>query len=371
MRNIRIKFFMVLALTFVVGLLSTSLVAAQTPLARISVAHLSPDTPAVEIYVNGATGTFEVLEFGATTGWVEVPAGTYSIAVAPAGTSVESAAIGPANLTFGADSWTTIAAIGSLNAGTLRPAIINSAYSPLDAGETQVTVFHAIEDAPAVDVILPDNTAVVSNLAFGESAVITVPAATYNLRVVPAGATAPAVITLDATLSEGTFYFVAAANQLASPQVVLRAVAESLVDDLFGKTAATQNIAEIAVADGRFDTLVAALGAANLVDTIATGGPFTVFAPTDDAFAKLPDGTVEALLADPAALSEILLYHVVPGRVGSGDVVNLSSFNTLNGSVTVSVRDGAVFLNDNVQVIITDIQATNGVIHVIDTVLIP
>jgi len=367
----RTKFFVSIVLALLIGLLSTSLVAAQTPLARISVAHLSPDTPAVDIYVNGEAGTFEVVKYGDVTGWVEVPAGTYSVAVAPAGTSVDAAAIGPANLTFGPDSWTTLAAIGSLNAGTLRPAIINSSYAPLEAGQTQVTVFHAIEDAPAVDVILPDNTPIVTNLAFGESTVVTVPAATYNLRVVPTGATAPAVITLDASLSEGTFYFVAAANQLASPQVVLRAVAESLVEDLFGKTAATQNIAEIAVADGRFTTLVAALGAANLVDTIATGGPFTVFAPTDAAFAKLPAGTIDALLADPAALSEILLYHVTPGRVGSGDVVTLSSFNTLNGSVTVTVRDGAVFLNDNVQVIITDIQATNGVIHVIDTVLLP
>ena len=132
-----------------------------------------------------------------------------------------------------------------------------------------------------------------------------------------------------------------------------------------------QTIVDIAVADGRFTTLVAAVQAAGLVDTLNSEGPFTVFAPTDDAFAKLPEGTVEALLADPEALANILLYHVVPGKVMSTDVVTLEYALSAQGApIDVSVKDGAVYVND-AQVIIADIEASNGVIHVIDTVILP
>ncbi|MFK7802288.1 MAG: fasciclin domain-containing protein [Anaerolineae bacterium] len=134
-----------------------------------------------------------------------------------------------------------------------------------------------------------------------------------------------------------------------------------------------QTIAEIAVEAGTFTTLVAALDAAELVDTFAGEGDFTVFAPTDEAFAALPEGTVAALLEDPkGALTNILLYHVVDGSVLAETVVTLDSATTLLGQdVTITVTDGAVFLNDTVQVIATDIKASNGVIHVIDAVLIP
>jgi uncharacterized surface protein with fasciclin (FAS1) repeats len=131
------------------------------------------------------------------------------------------------------------------------------------------------------------------------------------------------------------------------------------------------DIVDIAVEDGRFTTLVAAVTAADLVDTLKGEGPFTVFAPTDDAFAKLPEGTVEALLNDIPALTDILLYHVVPGKVMAADVVNLSSADTALGKpLAIKVEDGNVMIND-AQVIITDIEASNGVIHVIDTVLLP
>ena len=136
-----------------------------------------------------------------------------------------------------------------------------------------------------------------------------------------------------------------------------------------------QNIVEIAVNDGRFTTLVAAVQAAGLVDALNGEGPLTVFAPTDDAFAAAFAALgIEpaALLGDTEALTNILLYHVVAGQALAADVVNLSSVTTLNGQdISIAVRDGGVFLNDTVQVIITDILASNGVIHVIDGVLLP
>lgn len=137
---------------------------------------------------------------------------------------------------------------------------------------------------------------------------------------------------------------------------------------------ATADIVDTAVAAGSFNTLAAALTAAGLVDTLKGEGPFTVFAPTDDAFAKLPEGTVEDLLKPENLdkLTAILTYHVVPGKVMAADVVGLSEAPTLNGAmIPVSVMDGKVMLGDGVQVTATDIEATNGVIHVIDGVLLP
>jgi transforming growth factor-beta-induced protein len=134
------------------------------------------------------------------------------------------------------------------------------------------------------------------------------------------------------------------------------------------------DIVDTAVADGRFNTLAAALTAAGLVDTVKGAGPFTVFAPTDEAFAKLPAGTLDELLKPESKqkLTDILLYHVVSGKVMAADVVKLTSAKTVLGQdLTISVKDGKVFLNDTVQVIITDIEASNGVIHVIDSVVLP
>ena len=140
------------------------------------------------------------------------------------------------------------------------------------------------------------------------------------------------------------------------------------------EASAPGTIVDIAVADGRFNTLVAAVTAADLVDTLNGEGPFTVFAPTDDAFAALPAGTLDSLLLpeNKQQLTDILLYHVVSGKVMASDVVGLSAAPTVLGKdITITVKDGNVFLNDTVQVIITDIEASNGVIHVIDAVLLP
>ena len=137
----------------------------------------------------------------------------------------------------------------------------------------------------------------------------------------------------------------------------------------FGASAA--DIVDTAVAAGNFTTLVAAVKAAGLVDTLKGPGPFTVFAPTDEAFAKLPAGTVDALLKDPEKLKGILLYHVVAGKVMAADVVKLKTATTVQGTnVTIKVTDGKVMVN-NANVIKTDIVTDNGVIHVIDTVIMP
>jgi len=367
--------FVILALlvTLIVSVLPGAIAgAANEAVARVRVAHFSPDAPAVQVFLNGKPSGIQTLSFGNISGWVEIPAGSYSVAVAPAGAPVEKAAIGPVSLTFRAGSWTTVAAIGSLAKGSLTATTIAEDYRPIEAAQARVTVFHGIEDAPAVDVILPDGTKIVSNLSFGNSATVTVPGNVYDLRVVPAGATSPVVINLAGTkLNGATYYFVAATNKLAAPQVALAAIGLSTVAPLIRDSVPTHTIAEIAAGDARFSTLVTALKAAGLVDTLNGTGPFTVFAPTNAAFAKLPADTLKAVLADKALLTKILLYHVAKGKALAADVVKLNSIDTLNGKLSVTVNKDGVFLNGNVKIIITDIQATNGVIHVIDSVLIP
>jgi transforming growth factor-beta-induced protein len=135
----------------------------------------------------------------------------------------------------------------------------------------------------------------------------------------------------------------------------------------------THDIVDTAIAAGSFKTLVAAVTAAGLVDTLKGAGPFTVFAPTDEAFAKLPAGTVENLLKpeNKTKLQGILTYHAVPGAVMAKDVVNLKSAKTVNGQeLTVKASQGSVMI-DGAGVVKTDIVCTNGVIHVIDSVVLP
>lgn len=157
---------------------------------------------------------------------------------------------------------------------------------------------------------------------------------------------------------------VAAAGLLAVPASAM---------DHGGKSQATKDIVDTAVAAGSFGTLAAALKAAGLVDTLKGKGPFTVFAPTDAAFAKLPPGTLDNLLKpeNKAQLTGILTYHVVPGAVKAADVVKLTEAKTVQGqSLRIAVKDGKVKV-DGANVTATDVAASNGVIHVIDSVLLP
>jgi uncharacterized surface protein with fasciclin (FAS1) repeats len=138
-----------------------------------------------------------------------------------------------------------------------------------------------------------------------------------------------------------------------------------------GYEAPKSDIVQTAVAAGSFTTLAKAIEAAGLVETLKGEGPFTVFAPTDEAFAKLPAGALDALLADKEKLAKVLTYHVVPGKVTSGDVAALTSAKTVNGGeLAVAAEDGKVTIG-GATVTQADIVASNGVIHVIDTVLLP
>jgi len=153
-----------------------------------------------------------------------------------------------------------------------------------------------------------------------------------------------------------------ASTTTASPSIAPSASAAAMAKD----------IVQTATEAGSFKTLLTAVKAAGLVETLQGKGPFTVFAPTDAAFAALPAGTLEKLLADKEALKKVLLYHVVQGAVTADQVVGLTSATSVEGSpIAISVKDGTVYLNGSAKVVTPDVMASNGVIHVIDKVILP
>ena len=188
--------------------------------------------------------------------------------------------------------------------------------------------------------------------------------------VAPAAPAAPAAEETAAPAAEATVE--------ATVEATTEAEAEATATEAAAEEAAAEpaapaaDIVDTAVSAGTFGTLVAAVQAAGLVDTLKGEGPFTVFAPTDEAFAALPAGTLEQLLADPQGqLTQILLYHVVPGKVMAADVKDGMEATTVQGSpVKFMVADGKVMIND-ANIVATDVEATNGVIHVIDKVILP
>lgn len=177
------------------------------------------------------------------------------------------------------------------------------------------------------------------------------------------------IITFVATIAATTAFQVGSSMGMATRARVQMSATEEIVEN------AVKDIVDTAVGAGSFETLAAALGAADLVDTMKSEGPFTVFAPTDDAFAKLPEGTVDDLLKpeNKDKLAGILKYHVVSGKVMASDVATMDGKKvaTVNGAeATIKVDDDGVMV-DGAKVVTTDIECSNGVIHVLDSVILP
>ncbi|MGQ9887658.1 MAG: fasciclin domain-containing protein [Aggregatilineales bacterium] len=347
---------------------------------RIRVAHFSPDTPAVDVFVNGDAAITE-LAFPTVTDWIELPAGTYEIAVAPAGAGIGAAAIGPANFDLPAGGWITVAAVGSLGRGTLKPAVLVEDYTRLDAGQSRVTVFHGIEGVPPVDVLANGATAV-QVLGFPGSLgsndgkfALTVPAGVYDLSVIvtrqlAASPNAPTQVLFnlpDTRIDPDVNYFVAAVGTPAEPQIVI------VPTTMPGASA--QSLVDLALGNSRLSTLVAAVQAAGLVDELANGGPYTVFAPNNSAFEAAFAAlgvTAEDVLSNAELLTQILLYHVVPGGLSAKALAAQGSVTTLEGStITAEAASFGALLNGGVQIIRPDARATNGVLHTVDAVLLP
>ena len=259
-------------------------------------------------------------------------------------------------------------AVGSGLTNVLAQAVAAAGLVEALQGEGPFTVFAPTDEAfnslPAgtVEALLADPAALAEVLLYH------VVAGEYKAEDVLMKKTLPSLQgqDLDIRLMEGMAY-VDNAKIIATDIVAENGVIH-LIDSVI--LPETRTIPEIAADAGIFNTLVAAVVAAGLDEALMGEGPFTVFAPTDEAFAKLPAGTVEALLDDIDTLTNILLYHVVAGEVRARDVINLREAEMLNGS-TAKIMVGDNVMIDNAVVIMTDIEAANGIIHVIDSVIIP
>lgn len=383
--------------------------APPAEVARVRVGHFSPDAGAVDVYIDdqpALTG----FEFPTVTDWFTVPVGSYEIGIAPAGEEI----ILTVPVTLTVNNWVTLAARGSVENDSLTLQVIPEDYSIIADGNARVTIYHVIEDAPSVDVAAGSDI-LVSVLAYPGTVgnndgafTVEVAADTYDLLVIETGtlgqvltqptpapdATTFVIASLPGTeLAANTHYFAAAVGTVTEPQVVIAVTDLGATDDIMsldlsapadmseaGEAAsvgggAPTDLVTTAATDGRFTVLVSALEAAQLSDVVANFGPYTLFAPTDEAFAATLDElgiTQEELLGDPGLLTNILLSHLVDGEFAAADVAAVSELPTQFATIiTIEVTDDGVVLNESASVVEADIDATNGVIHVIDAVLLP
>jgi transforming growth factor-beta-induced protein len=348
----------------------------------LRVVHLSPDAPAVDVLVDGEIA-LAGLAFGEIGDWLILPAGRYEIAVTAAGAGLDEAVIAPSE--FGLlDGWFMVAAVGSVEAGTLAVVTITGDPSPDDETNARMTILHAITGGVTVDIIDADGSPLFSDLSYMEFQTLDIPAGVYDLAAVPAGRTRPVVLALsDMELEAGGFYFAAGVGTPDDTEVVLAVTDAETIAELRGEpvaAAAVLSLVDTLAVRGNFTILLAAVEAADpaILEALEGPGPLTVFAPTDQAFRNLL--STLGVSADDALqmtdlVTSVLLYHVARGAVRAADLLAMDtqSVPTLlaDNYFRVDVADDDLTLNRVVTIIERDIAAQNGVIHIIDNVLLP
>lgn len=327
--------------TIALLLVTALLVAACAPMPAAQVAPAATEAPAEAPTEAAAEGMADIVD-------TAVAAGGFTTLVA----AVEAA--GLVDTLKGEGPFTVFAptdeAFAALPAGTVEALLADP-----EGQLTQILLYHVVP-GKVMSTDLSDG--MTADTAQGSPVTFTV--ADGKVMVNAAN-----VVAADIEASNGVIHVI---DQVILPPDAA-ASEESAADSM---AAPAGNIAEVAAAAGNFTTLLAAVEAAGLVDDLTGEGPFTVFAPTDEAFAALPAGTIDTLLADPeGALRDILLYHVVSGKVMSGDLSDGMTADTLQGApITFTIADGAVKVN-GANVVAADVEASNGVIHVIDAVILP
>ena len=354
--------------------------------ARIAVGHFAPfanTVPGTSVSVAlSGTNVLTDFVFGTLTPYIDVQPASYPVAVTPTG-AASPAITGTANITGFIDY--TLAAIGNGSAQPLElAALIDDNLTVPPAGQARVRLAHfapiaATLPATAVDICAAGSTTpVAAGLRYKQSGLLNLPAGYYDTFAAAPG-TSCGTLLFDIppfSLTAGQIAYIYAVGDITNlpPTVVVQGVTLGTVYRMpLGFKQVGLDIVETAVAAGQFDTLVTAVSAAGLVDALKGPGPLTVFAPTDDAFAKIPPATLDALLADPTgALTDILTYHVVPGRIVASQLKPGLTVTTLQGQQLTFTQDAQDrWLVNGALIVIPNVLATNGVIHAIDTVLIP
>lgn len=366
--------------------------------AHIRLAHLSPDAPPIELYINGTLSDIQALSFPNVTGWIEIPADTYDMAIAPFDSSVDESVIGPLQLSFAPNSWTTLTTVGLYDNIDLN-LVFEDLNTPIPQDQARLSLYHAIYDAGAVDVLV-DGDVLISNVAFPTAGgqndgafIVDVPAGTYDLQIVPTGQTEPVILDLPGTQIEaGTFYLFAAIGSQANPDVLIQSISMPQLMGEAGAPPVEANTSTVSLFDelsNRSDlsTLASAIEAAGLQNTLTSDGPFTLLAPTNAAFETLADelgmASVDELLADTDTLTSILQYHVISEPLNSADLQAMVDeleapqtgqqieLATVQGdNITFSTADGQTLANGAL-ITEADIETSNGVLHIINDVLLP
>jgi uncharacterized surface protein with fasciclin (FAS1) repeats len=346
------------------GTFTITFAPRQVVAPAVRVVHSSPDAPAVDVLVNDKVA-IEDLAYQKQAGPASLAAGKYNVKVNVANT--DTTAIN-ADLTLDPKTYYAVYAVNKV--ANIEPLVLKELPFAL-GGVGLVRLLHGSPTAPNVDIYLsrPGRDInklrpVLKNVPFkASSPYFAALPGQLQVRITPTGTK---TVAIDATLEikDGLLATAVAADAPGGGAPL----GAFIVDELAGEPApeTPKSIVEIAAGNPDFSTLVSALGSAKLVEALSGAGPFTVFAPTNDAFKKLsatPEGE---------ALKKVLLYHVASGRFDAKALIKMGMATTLEGSkIKVKVVDGAVILNDMVKVVTADIQASNGIIHVIDTVLIP
>jgi uncharacterized surface protein with fasciclin (FAS1) repeats len=339
-----------------------SLEPRQTVAPAVRVVHGSPDAPAVDILVNDKVA-ISSLTYQNQAGPASLAAGKYNVKVNAAGSSTT---VINADLDLEANKYYAAYAVGLLK--NIEPLVLRELPFSI-SGLGIVRLLHGAPSAPNVDIYLsrPGRNIeklrpILRNVPFKTaSGYYAASPGKLQVRITPTGTK---TVAIDATLeiTKGSIQTIVAADAVGGGAPL----GAYVVDELKGDAPAPKSIVEIAVGNPNFSSLVGALTSAGLVETLSGAGPFTVFAPTNDAFSKL------SALPDGDALKEVLLYHVAAGKLDAKTLLKNGSVKTLQGQVVTVKRMGdKVILNDSVMVTTADIQASNGIIHVIDTVLIP
>jgi uncharacterized surface protein with fasciclin (FAS1) repeats len=358
-----------------------TLIPQGTP-AFVRIAHLSADMPEVDVYIDGVLSGNASLSVGQVSDWAALPAATYMFSFVPRGALVNEAFFGPVTVTIPPMSWTTVVVVGSSAEDTMQIALLDqNIEEPLEGGNARVTFFNAIEGSVPLDVSLAENLVLFDDIAYGQFAALDLPAETYNIALLSPTSTEPLPAGLpDAVIESGNFYFLTAYGTADSPILSVKAVTAAEIEAItvgvitptaMPVEAQMPDIVELLALDGRFSMLLAAIDAAGLTETLRMEGPMTLFAPTDEAFAALPEGLLDTLLTNPEALTNVLLYHVVVGDIVFGSPLQGDPLTAMGSPLPINTTTAIPLIAGIATVTEANIPAANGRIQVIDAVLLP
>jgi uncharacterized surface protein with fasciclin (FAS1) repeats len=342
--------------------------------AYIRLAHFSPQTAGVNVYLDEQPTDFQNVEYQTVSDWIAIPAGAHTISLVPSADSTGESGIAPVDVSLEPDSWTTLMATGSVENGTFAIEAVDETFGEMLPGTAYYTFVNAVDGGANIDFIRNDVTYVPNLFPSGTEDVnwfsILDDADIYTFRAVdnqnPDTVLAEAA---DTDLRENESHLIALVGSAngGDVELVIDSTTMAEMAMLRGELQEPGTVIDALRSDERFTPIADAIDSAGLTETLNGEGPYTLFVPADFVMDDIP----QAILSDPATLADFLRYHVVEGDLRSQDVLKAGTLTTLNGGqLTIEERGEDGFVND-AQIIAVNIPATNGTIHIINQPLMP